>query len=84
MTTIIVRWAEPDIMVRVRSLLMGAAAEAIHDAGMCDNLAQLVEMTDKNPALLAMPMVGLSPTETAVWRRVKATANPDLLAGAYE
>lgn len=54
-----------------RLLLAAAAAEAIHDAGMCDNLAELVEMCERDPMLLACEWVALSPTEAEVWRRVR-------------
>jgi hypothetical protein len=57
---------------KLRHLLTGAAAEAIHDAGMCDHLAQLVEMAERDPALLATPLADLSETEAEVWRRVRA------------
>ena len=60
--------AMPDAL---RLLLTGAAAEAIHDAGMCDNLARLVEMIDRDPALLDRAWADLSPTEVAVWARVR-------------
>ena len=66
-----VTWAEPETVARLRLLLMGAAAEAIHDTGMCNNLAQLVEMVERDPALLEMPTRGMSETEALVWGRVR-------------
>jgi hypothetical protein len=54
----------------VRPLLMGAAAEAIHDAGMCDRQAEIVEAIECDPALRGVVWPDLSPAEAEVWRRV--------------
>jgi hypothetical protein len=70
---ITIAWAEPETVAKARELLMGAAAEAIHDTGMCDHLAQLVEMVEREPALLAMPTTGMSVTEAMVWERVRTS-----------
>jgi hypothetical protein len=48
-----------------------AAAEAIHDVGSPDHHARIVEMVEREPALLELDMPDLSPTEAEVWRRVR-------------
>ena len=54
----------------IRFLLTGAAAEAIHDSGMCDYQARLVELCEADRMVLELAWPDLSPAESEIWMRI--------------